>query len=854
MPPKTARSSTPRNKTSESSEHEVRHLTLENGLGLIILEDHAAPVVSVQAWCRAGSIDEGRLLGAGLSHVLEHMLFKGTAKRSAGRIDQEVQEAGGYMNAYTSFDRTVYYINAPSSGATVALDVLCDIVQNASIPEEELVKELDVIRREMDMGQDDPGHKSARRLFETAYTRSPYRFPIIGHLDIFNTLTRADIAGYYREKYAPNNLFFVVVGDISADEIERQVRDAFAGNGARPVPPSAAAPEPRQAGPREMIEEAPIELGHFHMSWHIPELRHPDVPALDVLGTLLGSGRSSRLYQRVREKLGVVNAVDAWTYSPGNPGLFGVSAVVDPDKCHAARVAILAEIAKMQAKPVTPAELKKAVKQFISGTLSSRKTMQGQAQDLGGSWMAAHDLRFSHHYLEMVKKLTPRDLQRVAREYLTEANQTFYALLPKGTAPKRKAIQVTHTEQAVKKIVFPNGLRLLLKADHRLPFIEFRAVLQGGVMAENKQNSGATQLLTKMLLQGTRRRSGEQIASEIESVGGSIGSYGGNNSLGVSAEVMKEDFQLGLNLLTDVLRNPIFPRQALERERQIQLAEIKAHKDQLLSLADSRAREALFGNVGYGMPSRGTEESVAALKDSHLRALHSQLITPGNTVLSIFGDIDLRATEAAVRRLFGTWRPDKRQQPTPAPHQTLKEARKLSLAVDKKQAVLVMAFPGTTIFNPDRFALELVQEALSDLGSRLFVRIRDELGLAYYVGASNFLGVVPGYFSFYVGTDPAQAGRVEQELIQESAKLAAEGLTEAELKRAKAKLVGQKKIARQEIGRLAMTCALDELYGLGYGNSDSEDAKFDAVTLDEVKRVCASYLGNPHYVMSVVSP
>jgi zinc protease len=176
---------------------DVRFVTLTNGLTLIIREDHSAPVVSAQAWCRAGSIDEDKWLGAGLSHVLEHMLFKGTTTRGAGRIDQEVQDAGGYMNAYTSFDRTVYWINVPNTGARVAIDILCDVMQHATLPADELGKEMDVIRREMDMNQDDPGQRSARRLFETAYTKSPYRFTVIGYPDIFNELTRDDIFNYY---------------------------------------------------------------------------------------------------------------------------------------------------------------------------------------------------------------------------------------------------------------------------------------------------------------------------------------------------------------------------------------------------------------------------------------------------------------------------------------------------------------------------------------------------------------------------------------------------------------------------------------------------------------------------------
>src|SRR6266700_7490924 len=166
----------------------VRLTTLENGLILILREDHSAPVVSAQAWCKAGSIDEGKWLGGGLSHVLEHMLFKGTATRGAGRIDQEVQDAGGYMNAYTSFDRTVYWIKVPNTGAKVAIDILCDIMQHATLPADELLKEKQVIVREMDMNVDDPGRRASRRLFETAYTRSPYRFTIIGYADIFHEL------------------------------------------------------------------------------------------------------------------------------------------------------------------------------------------------------------------------------------------------------------------------------------------------------------------------------------------------------------------------------------------------------------------------------------------------------------------------------------------------------------------------------------------------------------------------------------------------------------------------------------------------------------------------------------------
>ena len=831
----------------------VKLTTLDNGLTLIVREDHNAPVVSAQAWAMAGSIHEGRWLGAGLSHVLEHMLFKGTTTRPGSRIDQEVQEAGGYMNAYTSFDRTVYHIDVPNTGAVKAIDILCDIMQNASLPPDELAKEMDVIRREMDMCHDDPGRRASRRLFEVAYTKSPYRFTIIGYPDIFNEVKPEDIRNYYTEKYAPNNVFFVVAGDVKNDEVVAQIKTAYAKSKSKAMPPMVLPLEPKQTASREIIEEAAVELGHVHFAWHIPELRHADIPVLDVLAVLLGSGRSSRLFQQVREKQGVVHHVDAWTYSPGLPGLFGVSAVVDGDQFEAANKAILAEIEKVKTLSVSADELHKAIKQFISATLSARKTMEGQAQNLGGNWLAANDLNFSERYLAAVKQVTTNDVQRVARNYLTPENRTLYALLPEGAAPKAKANVESNADNAIQKIVLPNGLTLLVKEDHRLPFVEFRAVFKGGVLAENTANNGTTMLLAKMLIKGTPTRSAEKIATEIESVGGHIDSYGGNNSFGVNAEVLSEDFATGLDLLADVILNPIFPADELEREKEIQIAGIRSRKDELLKSASLAMRRALFGDTGYGLDSLGSEESAGKVSVAGLKLFHQKLTVPNNCVLAIFGDVRAGNVKFAVEKAFGGWKPNvseivNRKSPIINPAQRVEETR------DKKQAVLVIGFPGTTLADDDRYALDLLQECCSDLGSRLFLRIREQLGLAYYVGAQNFAGLVPGYFAFYTGTEPTKVAQVETELLKEAELLRTEGLTADELRRAKAKIIGGKKIARADLGNLAATSALDELYGLGWQRADLDDAKYEAVTLEQIQAAAQKYLKADTSVISVVKP
>jgi zinc protease len=835
--------------------------TLENGLVIIVREDHSAPVVSAQAWAMAGSIHEGKWLGAGLSHVLEHMLFKGTTTRPGSRIDQEVQEAGGYMNAYTSFDRTVYHIDVPNTGATTAIDILCDIMQHASLPPDELAKELDVIRREMDMGQDDPGRRSGRRLFETAYTRSPYRFTIIGYLDIFNELKPDDIRAYYYEKYAPNNVFYVVAGDVERDEVIEQIKKAYAQSKSRALPPNFLPAEPKQTAPREIIEEAPIELGHLHFAWHIPELRHPDVPILDVLAVLLGSGRSSRLYQQVRERQGLVHHADAWTYNPGSTGLFGMSAMVDADKFTAARDAMLAEIEKVKSLSVSSNEVQKAVKQFVSATLATRKTMEGQANDLGGSWLAANNLTFSERYLATVKRVSHADVQRVAREYLTAENRTLYALLPNGTTPKISAAVEKNTDSPIQKFELSNGLRLLVKENHRLPFVEFRAAFQGGVLAETADNNGITHLLARMLLKGTKTRDAEKIATEIESVGGSLDSYGGNNSFGVNAEVLSSDFATGLDLLADVLLNPTFPADPLKREREVQIASISEQKDNLLKSASNAMRRTLFGNTGYGLDTLGTEESVTKLQAADLKAFHQKLVTPNNCVLAIFGDVKASEVKTAVEKVFAVWNGAPGTVPASSSLSNFKHSgmlpgapKRVEETRDKKQAVIVIGYPATTMHDEDRYALDLLQEACSDLGSRLFLRVREKLGLAYYVGAQHFPGLAPGYFAFYAGTEPTKAGLVEQEFLKEAELLRAEGLTAEELKRAKAKIIGQKKIARQDLGSLASLTALDELYGLGYLRTELDDAKFETVTLELVKAVAQKYLKPDVFVVSVVKP
>src|ERR1041385_2002587 len=221
---------------------------LPDGLTLIVQEDHSAPVASVQAWCATGSVDEDEHIGAGLSHILEHMLFKGTKTRTTNAIAQKIQDVGGYINAYTSFDRTVFWIDVPKDGVATALDVLSDSMMNSTLPPEEYLKEQEVIRREFAMNLDDPDRMTGLLLFATAYQKHPYRLPVIGQMEIYNQLTQEQVMQYYKTRYVPNNLTFIVAGDVDPEKVHQQLADFFKAYPEKSLKPVFIPEEPPQLG------------------------------------------------------------------------------------------------------------------------------------------------------------------------------------------------------------------------------------------------------------------------------------------------------------------------------------------------------------------------------------------------------------------------------------------------------------------------------------------------------------------------------------------------------------------------------------------------------------------------------
>jgi len=397
-------------------------------------------------------------------------------------------------------------------------------------------------------------------------------------------------------------------------------------------------------------------------------------------------------------------------------------------------------------------------------------------------------------------------------------------------------------------------LRILVREDARLPLVAMGAVFRSGLLAETAQTNGITRLMAKVLLKGTKTRTAEQIANQIEAVGGSIASDAGNNSFSVSLDVMKPDLKLGVELLSDVLLNATMPEKAIAREKEIQIAGIKQEEEQLTTVARNILRQALFTQHPYALRANGSVESVQRLTQKDLLEFRDRYLVAKNGVIFVFGNVKAAEVKQLFEQALGGMKPGELALTDAHPAAPLSKTETVESRKEKAQGVIMVGYRGADLFSPDRYALELIDEASSDLGSRFFIRIREQMGLAYYVGASQMQGLVPGLFAFYLGTDPQKIEPVKTALLDEIRKLASDGLTNEELTRAKKKLIGQQEIANQSNDSFGYHCALDELYGLGFDYYKKLEHDVDAVTLEDIKRVAVKYFRDQPYVLATVRP
>ena len=833
----------------------VERHTLPNGLTLVHRSDFSSEVVSVQIWVKTGSIHEDALVGSGLSHYLEHMLFKGTSRRDGKSISREVHAMGGSINAYTTFDRTVYYIDAPSTAFSQILDVLSDIVMRSTLPEEEVERERAVILREIDMGLDDPDRQLSQALFRTAYQRHPYREPVIGHRALYEKVTADELRAYYHARYVPNNMVVTVVGAIDPGDCLAQVDQCFGAIPRGRLAPVQIEEEPVQLSARreEIVGEFNIFRGG--LGFKVPHLSHPDSPRLDALAHALGGGESSLLWERLRNQQNLVNYIDCRNWNPGSNGLFWISYLCDSAKNHDVEKAILDLLAEVVANGLPESVVEKALRQALSSEINGRKTMSGQASRLGLGEVVIGDINYGRRYLQGLQAVCSADLQAATQRYLVNESMSVVTL---GPAPKvnesMAKLKGKFALEPFEQIDLTSGARLLLQPDARLPKVHLRCVLQGGPFYEPANQRGVSALLAELLTKDTETRSAQVIAELIESIGGSFTATGGNNTISLSIEVLPADLDIALDLLSEALTNPVFDSATFETEREAQVCGLKEDDDEILDYGLRKLRERFFDQHPFAVGSDGRIEDLEALALEDLATHYRTLVKASNIVLAVTGDFQ---RELIIERIS----PLLEVQIPAQPFEVADTSAPLGVvaftgreAMDREQAVVLQAYPDVGIQDKDFVVAEMLNELFSGMSSRLFERVREDQGMAYYVGTTRVIGLKTGMFVFYAGTHPDQAEAVVSEMNIEIERVAAGEVTEDELARCRTRLKAARPMGKQTIGARAMHAAIQVTYGLPVEDDIEHAAQLDQVDAVALARFAKYYFVESKRVQLIVSP
>jgi len=856
-----------------AAERKVVRKTLPNGMEVAVCESHASPVVAMQAWVRAGSTTEGELSGTGVSHFIEHMIFKGTEKRKLGVFDREIRGLGGSLNALTSTDRIVLHCVLASRHWRTALDALADVIQNSVFDPAECEKERKVIIRELMMHLDDPDRVLYSLYSRTRYRVHPYRLPVGGYVEQFKTLTREQLHAYYRRVFVPNNMIFVVAGDVDAAEVIRGLDAAFKDFPRRPDPQIVRPPEPPLTGPRRAVERHPrAKHARINMGFPTVSISHPDLYALDVAAMILGQGRTSRLYKRLKVAELLAISAGAYSHTPKDPGSFTVWAVCEEKNLAAIERAALEEVELLRTRGVTAAELARAKTKVVADHVFSQETARGLAGSVGWDIFTTGDENFSARYVEGVRGVTARAVRDVCRKYLRPRRLVYAAILPlkpPGLVPSHPpSVPISTREDAgtakqgklaagLLKRGLPGGATLVVRPSRELPLVSISAVCLGGLRLERPEKAGVCEVMARMLTHGTRRSTGAQLASRIEDIGGTLRASGGRNSFNVSATVPSEHLKTAVEIVAECLLDADFPAGDFKLVKEDVLAAIKARDERPFRSAGLLLWGRLFEGHPYSRPVLGTKETIEKLTPLDAAALHARLVVPSNMVISVVGDADATKVEQMIVRTFrlaksepGSVKPVRRSAKELAGC-----VRASSPRPGARQTVTMIGFPGVALADDDRFALDCAESILGGMGSRLYLALRDrDRQLAYAVGCYNYPQLDRGAFIFYVSTAPARAAEARDAMLKVIRDFVESGPTAEEMAFAKRHIVGLHEIGLQSRSSVAMRVALNELYGLGAASIFEYAGRIGNVTAEQVHAAARKHLDPDRCVIAVVGP
>ncbi len=843
--------------------------TLANGMGVVIKENPVSPIASVQVWVKAGSTKEPPSF-AGISHVLEHMAFKGTQKRGVGEMAREVESLGGAINAYTSFDHTVYHITIPSRYVERAIEMLADTLANSVFDAAELKKEIEVVMEEYRMNQDSPGRMVSKNLFSEFFEKHPYGRPIIGFPETLSRITREEIVSYFRTYYVPNNMLLVVVGDVSVEAVRPAIEEHMARLKPEALAPAERQVEPERKGIKIIVKKMDTKRAYIDMAFPGVALTDEDVYAYDLLSMILGQGETSRLYSRVKDQRGLVDSIYTYSFTPRDPGLMLIGATLEPDNVKEAIEEILAEIYGVVAFGVSGPELERARKKTIADFVYSLESQSSLARLLGFYGTVLGDPFFQEEYVDMVRRVTREDVGEVMRKFFREDNFVISLVIPQESdlsltegdvreMAKRSYGEVVSGKKerpvAIKRSTLANGIRVVMRENHAVPVVAISVGFLGGVRAETEEENGVCNMMAYLLTRGTKRNGAADLSEIIEGMAGSVSAFSGRNSFGLEGKFMSEDFEKGLELMSEMILTPTFREDEMEKKRKEVLAAIKAQQDSPTKEVIRLYLTSQYGRHPYSLDPLGTTESVTSLTRDQIVASYNRLVFPENMVIVISGDFEPDHASSVVSSAFGDF---SREGDT-----SLVESKEVSppegpVTIEKKreklQAHFVIGFLGTTFAGTDRYPLQVLSSALAGQGGRLFRELRDRKSLAYSLSAFSSEQYDRGFFAFYMGTGGDKLAEAKDAMWEEILKFLKEGITAEELERAKNYVIGNFEIALQSNSSYANSLMFNELYGTGIDEFLRFSERINAVTMDQVMEVGKKYIDMNRYILAIISP
>ncbi len=851
-----------------------RLVTLKNGLTVLTIEDNRFPLVAERLFVHTGSAYESPKQ-AGLSHLLEHMVFKSTAKRPAGQVASDVEGAGGELNAATSFDNTTYRVDVPAERWKLGLDIIKDMIFGAKFLPEELDSERKVVLSELYRGRDNPGNRLFQLTQSLAWPGLAYGWPIIGFPETVSSFTSDDLKKYVQEHYQPQSMLLVVVGKVKAEDVEKEAEALFGSLRndrclTPPVPyvlPAAAAAT--AAAPTIKVEDGDWSKVYLQASFPIPGIRSADEASLEVLAQLLAGDETGRLYRTFKYEKQLVDDVSCSTLTLERGGLLIIDARLDAKNVPAFWEGLLRELSKLSGASFTDQEIERAKLGIEDGLYQAKETLGGLAMKVGYFQFNGYGPEGEANYLRSVRLVDHKALQAVIEANLRPGNLLAAALVPKADAgavtakgladeaakiwpaPKSAAAGASASGglAAPEVVDLGGGHTLVYLPDKTLPYVSVSMVYNGGDSLLAKDRQGLAELAANCLTTGTAKLSSTALEDFLADRAASLSVSSGRDNFSVTAKFPSR-FQKDLyGLMADVLQNPAFRKEEVDREVGDQLAAIKAKEDEPVSLAFRKLFPFIYADTPYTYLRLGEPARVRTFTPKDVAGFWAnQQEMPW--VMAVCGDFD----PAEVRHLAETLaKGAKNARPFdyPAPQWGAKRQETVKLP-GRNQTHVLMVFPVPGVESPDTPGLELLNDVLAGQSGLLFSQLRDQESLGYSVTSYLWQTAKTGFLAFYIGTAPDKAEAAVAGFTRVANDLREKSLPDDLMVRAKNAMSGDYYRERQSLRSRSGEAAEALAAGLPLDHDRRVIESAQGLTANALQDVAAKYLKpESAYVLTV---